>query len=444
MKKYFNISLLLVLALAFAATSCKNEVDDIFDKDAVTRLDDIVDEYYGILTKDGDSTKWQLEYFANEDEPGYVYVMTFYKNGSVRMSGMNEWIGNVNGNGTGTIDYGTAVSLWDIITDNGPVLSFNTYNKYFHLFASPEDIPSLSEEDTDETGYGHSGDYEFDLMKYSNDTLYLTGKKHEIDMIMTRISNTTDDKVYMNEVVAMADSFFNSHIPHVYIVLPDGNRWIVEDGASSILTMYNEKRDRITTMETHNVIITHDGLSFMEPVELDGYVVQNFRRQADGSLLCRDDNQTIMIADELADVVMNQSLVWRFDLKDIGGEFTTCLSNLSSQLTAYNKSSLVYIQSAYNLSLGKYTLTFNVKKGATKYNPTYYFNIERVGDTQIKFAFESEGDAAGKVYATKCPAIQDMINLFNGNTFNLDATSLLAPTTITVGNNSGYTVWNLQ
>ena len=68
----------------------------------------------------------------------------------------------------------------------------------------------MSDEDTDETGYGHEGDYEFDLMKYSGDTLYISGKKYGIDMIMTRVNADIDDHVYMDEVIAMADSFFNA------------------------------------------------------------------------------------------------------------------------------------------------------------------------------------------------------------------------------------------
>ena len=55
--------------------SCKNEVDNIFDEDAVIRLDKAKAEYSDILTRNGG--KWQMEYFANSNEPGYIYLMTF-------------------------------------------------------------------------------------------------------------------------------------------------------------------------------------------------------------------------------------------------------------------------------------------------------------------------------------------------------------------------------
>ena len=63
MKKYINIFLLAIVAVAtLSLTSCTNELDEIFDEDAVARLDAAKAEYSNILTDKGG--KWQLEYFA--------------------------------------------------------------------------------------------------------------------------------------------------------------------------------------------------------------------------------------------------------------------------------------------------------------------------------------------------------------------------------------------
>ena len=445
MKKFLNISLLsLVVLSSLTLGSCKNEVDEIFDEDAVARLDKAKAQYIDILTSNGG--KWQMEYYANSNEPGYIYLMTFRKDGSVTISGENQWIGLLQGKNFGSIGYGSETSLWDVITDNGPVLSFNSFNKFFHLFADPEDIPSTDTEADDETGYGHEGDYEFDLMKYSNDTLYISGKKYGIDMIMTRVDANVDDEIYMNEVVAMADSFFNAKIPQVYINLPNGVRWIVKDGASSILKVFREGSDEISTSETYNVIITHDGLSFMNPVTLDGYTIQNFIRQADGSLLCRDDNTTTMTSDPLSTILSTTTLSWRADLTNIGGIFAEYLPQIASELTTYNKSTLVYIQLAYVPAKSSFAVTFNVKKGATKINPTYYLSMETLGDNQVKFNVAEEGDAAGQLYTQKVPTMRAFVDALNA-TFNLSANSLLAPInmkTVRTDNAANYVIWNIQ
>ena len=406
MKKFLNISLLSIVALSsLSLASCKNEVDNIFDDDAVIRLDNAKAMYTDILTSNGG--KWQLEYYSNTEEPGYIYLMTFSKDGSVKISGANKWINYIQSGQLTRPAFGSDVSLWEVIADNGPVLSLNSYNKYFHLFADPYDIPSsssaASDKDVNETGYGHEGDYEFDIMKYSGDTLYLTGKKHELNMIMTRVDASIDDEVYMNEVVAMADSFFNAKVPAVYINLPNGVRWVVKDGATSILKMFREDADEISTSEKHNIIITHDGLSFMDPVTLDGYVIKNFIRQPDGSLLCRDDNQTTMTADHLANLFTNASLVWRSDLKDVGGKFDQLATSIADELKAYNKSTLQYVQVSYDAALETYTLIFNVKKGSVKYNPTYYMSLKSASNTQVAFTVAAEGDRYGELYATNCP-----------------------------------------
>ena len=447
MKKFLNISLLSIVALsALTLGSCKNEVDEIFDDDAVARLEKAQKEYYDILTDKGG--KWQMEYYANSDEPGYVYLMTFKKDGSVTISGKNEWIGYEMGESLKVPTYGSETSLWDVITDNGPVLSLNTYNRFFHVFASPEDIPSLNDEDTDETGYGHEGDYEFDLMKYSGDTLYVTGKKYGIEMIMTRLDANIDDHVYMDEVVAMADSFFNARIPQVYVNLPNGVRWIVKNGASSILKMWREGDDEISTSETHNIIITHDGLSFMNPITLDGYVIKNFIRQADGSLLCRDDNETTMTADELSDVFAIKTFTWKMDTTQIGGAFADKLRAIKSELYGYEKRTLTSIQISYDAKTKQtYQVIFSCKKGKNTFNPTLYVNLEQVNGNQIKLNYTGETDAAGAIYIKpeNCPSMVDFVELL-GNTLNMNTSSLLAPVDMRLtdsGNASNFTYWKL-
>ncbi len=425
MKKFLNISLVALVALSSVSlVSCKNETDEIFDEDAVARLEKAKAEYSQILTDKGG--KWQMEYFSNDEEPGYIYVMTFNENGSVTISGKNKWIGNL-----GSVAYGSATSLWEVIADNGPVLSFNSFNKYFHLFADPEDIPSQDDEADNEQGYGHRGDYEFNLMKYSNDTLYISGKKHGIDMIMTRIDPNYDDAQYMDEVVAMADSFFHARIPQVYINLPNDVRYVVKNGASSILSMFKEGEDEISTSFTHNVIITHDGLSFMTPITLDGYTIQNFTRQADGSLLCRDDQQTTITADDLSIVIGYTALSWRINNTAVGGVFADYVAQMADELKAYNKSTLVYTQLNYDLTKESYVLTFFVKRGANTFKPAFMLEEVPVDADHIRFNITG-ADNTGSVYAQRCPAMQSFVDAIGSMTFALKTPSLLAPVRMTL------------
>ena len=453
MKKYINITMLVAIAIAsLSLSSCNNDVDEIFKDDAITRLAQERDRYLDILTDQGG--KWQMEYFTTDKEQGYVYVMTFAKNGSVTISGKNKWISyQLPGANAGSVVYGSEVSLWDVITDDGPVLTFNTYNRVFHVFADPADIPSQSQEEEVETGYGHEGDYEFQLMKYTGDTLYVQGKKYGVSMIMTRLPQNTNDEEYLNRVNDNVNLTYSAKIPRTYMILPDGKRWYVYFNAtSSKLSMYAEGSDSISTTESHNVIFTHDGMAFMTPITFGGYIVHRFTLQEDGSLVCvdQDGNTTTMVADPLSDIFLDKRFIWQVsNLMELGGEYAGMIDQLTEELRVFNKSSLRYIQVKYSANDEAYALSFNAKKSGagTAFNPTFYFTAERVSDTQVKLNMKPTGDRAAEQFVVKCPTMRAIVDKLGAGTLNIRANSVLSPIHLTLsesGNDSNYLLWHLQ
>lgn len=148
-------------------SSCNNEIDDIFDQNAAERTESAMKDYEAFLLADGG--KWRMEYFCNSTEEGYNFIVSFRNDGSVTISGKNKYI-----NDGENAAFKTSTSLWDIIADYGPVLSFSSYNPVFHIFSAPYDIPGTTNPDTgtdiDETGKGHEGDYEFRFMERSMKT----------------------------------------------------------------------------------------------------------------------------------------------------------------------------------------------------------------------------------------------------------------------------------
>jgi len=427
-----NSALLLLLAAALGMSSCTHEVDEIFDEDAVTRLENKSNEYKELLTANGG--KWQLEYYANTGEQGYIYLMTFHDDGSVTISASNKWINQVKG-GEGKFNtFASENSAWDVISDNGPVLSFASYNTIFHLFATPEDIQELSgsgQTSTDQTGYGHEGDYEFDLMKYSGDTLYLEGKKHGLDMIMTRVSNVDDDEAYLSDINAKASALFSSKVPNQFLTLPNGKRYVISGASTYVMTMYPEGGDYVTENFSMNAIVTPQGLSFREPLELEGYTVRDFTRLDDGTLLCRQDNATTITSGALNQLMCDQSLVWRIDVARSGGQITTLLETINSQLKS-RKYKVSYVQFAYNSTEQCYTMTFFTTKGTNTFKPTFYYTIEPQGENGVKMDFRETGDATAVNFLKWSPAMQDFVNVLDGTVMTCSATSLLAPVDLTL------------
>ena len=109
-----KFSTYLAALAALTLTACSSDDDHIFDQSAADRLEQYKKDYADVLTADGGL--WYMEYFSNSEEPGYVFVMKFEKNGAVNISANHKWIGG---------SFQQETSLWKMISDNGPVLSFN-------------------------------------------------------------------------------------------------------------------------------------------------------------------------------------------------------------------------------------------------------------------------------------------------------------------------------
>ena len=139
--------------------------DDLFDKSAAERLNEASELYSKRLCASPNGWAVQL-YPTKEDKApygnGYLLLFRFHENKSVDASMYNALSNNT---------YMSASSTWDVITDNGPVLSFNTYNSVFHTFSDPEDVPSTGSDldPNDETGTGIGGDYEFIIVDAPED-----------------------------------------------------------------------------------------------------------------------------------------------------------------------------------------------------------------------------------------------------------------------------------
>ena len=431
MKKLYKFSAIAAVLMSASLASCNHEEADIFDQNAAHRTEEARKMYKEILLDKGG--KWQMEYFTTEQEHGYVYLFTFRNDGTVTISGNNEYITKLTDIDSNVPSYGSETSMWTILSDNGPVLSFNSYNTIFHLFATPEDIPGT---ERDEQGYGHSGDYEFDLMKYSNDTLYLEGKKNGAEIIMTRIAPETDDETYLNEVVALADSFFNAKIPAVYVNLPGGYRHVVLDGATQLPKFYPETGDYITEYVSRNAIITHDGFTLGKPLTLrdsingNDYTIQHFIRQKDGALLCTDDNRITITADALNKVVGDERLLWRVNAADCKGELGTSFAGINTGFKAYNGSSLVYFNIGLNVlnnTKSPYTMVVRIKTKRGSYlNMLVPYTVEYTGKDEIKFVL-GEMDNNMKTFIDKVPAFKTMMNKLASSTFKCSSNSLIAP-----------------
>lgn len=421
----------MAMLLMGVTTSCfKMEEADIFDENAAARLEKAITEYTQVLTDKGG--KWMLEYYSNGGEPGYVYIMTFNKNGSVTMSGKNELIGELY-NLQKTPKFDSESSLWEVIGDNGPVLSFNSYNNIFHLFADPEDIFST---ETDEQGYGHEGDYEFDIMKYSGDTLYLDGKKYELHMLMTRLPESTNDEEFFNEIDKVK-SQFSPLIPELYLTTPSGKRYVCSNASSMIWSIYPEGGDPITQTQTYNAIITPYGVRFMNPLyiladfDAGDLPVQAFKFQ-NGKLVA-EDGETTISCDALGNVFTDSRFKWQIDAAQSSGELLDAYNAFSTSIKAYNKANLQYMQFVQISSgtLNTKALLFNVKVSSKALSCNLYCDMTAKGDN-VSFKFSGEGDKNALVFYDNVPEVKNFLALLESEEYLIITDCPLGPSVLKI------------
>ena len=251
MKKIFNLSaLILMLSLVACAPS---EVDDLFDESPAERLDNAVKNYTELLKADGG--RWLMQYFANPDMEGINFIMTFHNDGSVDISTQNAYVND----GAFYSDR----SLWQVVSDYGPVLSFNTYNRAFHVFSSPQS-----------DGSGYEGDYEFIILSATDNQINLRAKKSRdkgtvIDVVMTRLNSTEypTDEEYFTSLNAVSKAAFSDRINNYVLTTGSGKRYICNDVTTMIWSFYPEEGTLLDNGDYMNAIITTKGIRFMQPLE---------------------------------------------------------------------------------------------------------------------------------------------------------------------------------
>lgn len=278
-----NILLLILFALpVFMLQSCLKDQSDTFNESAAVRMQNAIKTYRAALTDA--SSGWSLDYWpeGNQKYGGYNYTIKF--------DGQNAdvaWEQNP-----------TAVtSLYDIISDDGPVLTFNTYNDNMHAFSTPWGSSG---------GYqAYQGDYEFVIMGIQDDgSIKLKGKKSGNIMYLRKLSETSD--TYLANIKKMSTQF--NTVPMAGLKSKIGGTDVLIDydlDNQQLYFTYPDASGSGSTEVTASYRFTETGLSFYKPVTIAGKTFQNFKLSSTSTvntLTCTDANATdVVLASYLPD-----------------------------------------------------------------------------------------------------------------------------------------------
>ena len=136
--KHQNIyqAILPVSVLAFVFSACTFEQEDFFDESASLRIQHTNDNVKNILCQGSEQNGWLIQYFVagteDYDFEGFNLFGRFYDNGKVTLSSNHRYLRNGNAG-----SYTKYTSFYEMLAEEGPVLSFDTWNDVLTVFVDP-------------------------------------------------------------------------------------------------------------------------------------------------------------------------------------------------------------------------------------------------------------------------------------------------------------------
>ena len=223
--------------------SCLKNQEDYFDKSPSTRLQQTIEDVQQLLRSS--EYGWEFEYYPHGELAygGIVYLVKFDSlEATVSCS---------------LIPDSTVTSYYRMTNDNGPVLTFDTYNDLLHYFSTP----SSSEYEA------KGGEFEFVVNDYTEDVITLYGKKTHNTMYLRRLTSSPDD--YAERTVGIYDNFIKDFTGSA-------------EGSFDVLS----RKLTLKGSDSHIAFaFTDRGIHLYRPILIDGVTVQTFEYDAEASQL---------------------------------------------------------------------------------------------------------------------------------------------------------------
>ena len=147
MRKLNFISILAFVALVILP-ACQQLEPDVFDKPSSTRLSEFLEEIRTTLSSE--QYGWTLDYYPGSKYSSVTYALSFTDQ---KVTACVE-----------KKPTETETSTFALKTDDGPVLSFDTYNKILHAYATPDSKKYQAK----------GGDFEFEIRSFDKENKVIT------------------------------------------------------------------------------------------------------------------------------------------------------------------------------------------------------------------------------------------------------------------------------
>ncbi|MBQ7422664.1 MAG: DUF4302 domain-containing protein [Prevotella sp.] len=392
--KFIRI-ILVAMITATVFTACRFEDDDYFDESAALRIEHKAEDVQSILVNAPNG--WVMQYFCGRGTAvfeGFNLFAKFENSGKVTIAGNHRYLRDGNAN-----KYTESSSLYEMLKEEGLVLSFNTWNDVLTPFVdpvSPWQAPGTLVKD----GAGMEGDQNLVIMSYNDNEIILRGERHGAEVRLVAADRSWAD--YIADTQEMKNYITNSTITSYYVTNSADTLYFV--GLGNGRFRYCDRVDNPLKMDSLSCCFTPQGFRLEKEdtigsTTLGSNKFHEFTLADDKSCLVNEDG-TVKVIPTWDNYIVNRTAVWNFDTAQFSAEQKSLFEQIDAELKKYNKNcSLASIglgkSSGRNSVLGL-VITFYTNTAKTKTNTAglaLSFNRVAYGQMQIVSSADDKADS---------------------------------------------------
>jgi hypothetical protein len=363
----------LALSTTATMTSCLFEDDDKFDESAALRIEHYTDEVQHLLCSAENG--WVMEYFPNASSKGYNLLCKFDESGTVTFASDHEYLRNGQAG-----KYTESTSLYELLKEDGPVLSFNTWNDVLTVFVDPVD-PSTGEKD----GYGLLGDHNFVILSSSESEIRLRGERESGELRMYPC--TKDWQQFLADVKQTKSDFFNSAIGG--FTFTTGQDTIYASGMTSGVMVLGERLTDPLVSYQEPFIVTDRGIRLQFAYNFNGVTAQEFVINADSSALVSTEGD-VVFAPIWQNYAATHLALWKLDASALNDEMASVYDSLAAAVKKANSAwTLQYVAVGTGvgsaISYGLYIVVETKPSTHAMRNAGVRFDYEVTGSARVRY-----------------------------------------------------------
>ncbi len=413
MKKTILYALTALVVLA----GCSREEERLFDLSASERSQKAMENAENILT--GATNGWHMVYFANPEKKTSAHVqLQFAKDGQVSATQAKS---------AKKIVRDTA-SVWGVVNDICPILTFNTYNNVMHTWADPGT-----------NGLGYEGDYEFLILEATPERVRLKGKKYGAYSVLYAMKEGEDIATLTTESDEILNDIFKSY-----------NLLDYKDG-ETVYTIFNDEgilrfaqQGKLFEIEDPYTPVTGmpDGLHLMNTMTGEKNTNRHFTFKEDG-LLHSESAVLTPTKQYVKNYLQLRGQGWTLDmsntlptgLEDIIKQVNEELCDMAGQTGKKRTSKILGLRLTYNEDyvFGEQVITYWMElkytdKSTERGHVYYEFKADFTGE-DIALTYvgpQIMEDHQAEIFLESVPTLKTLFETLNG-TYQFKATTAINP-----------------